>query len=100
MSEWTVTTWPTEARDAISALQRGLRCAQCGQPFLNSACGPTHALIAADPTQHIAVAALLAGREAAAWDEGYEAGADDEYYEKPNRPNPYARAAAVAGRTS
>jgi hypothetical protein len=27
-------------------------CTQCGQPFRESACGPTHAVIAAYPLQH------------------------------------------------
>lgn len=36
-----------------------LTCSQCGQRFSERACGPTHAIIAANPAQHRAVAPLI-----------------------------------------
>lgn len=38
-------------------------CSQCGQRFGARACGPTHAIIAADPLRHRMFEALLAARD-------------------------------------
>lgn len=39
----------TDAKDWTQVLT----CSQCGQPLAARACGPTHAVVKADPTRHV-----------------------------------------------
>lgn len=51
--------------DELRQLTDCLTCTQCGQRFSDRACGPTHALIASDPTRHRLLAPIFEqGRDA------------------------------------
>lgn len=57
----------TEAeREALVKLAEVLMCSQCGHTYNRPACGPSHAIIAADPRRHRLVAPLIAARVDAA----------------------------------
>lgn len=45
--------------ETLSDLAAALVCSQCGKTFNNYACGPTHALIAADPARHRLIATVV-----------------------------------------
>jgi hypothetical protein len=46
---------------ARKVLTHLLSCSQCGQKVADRACGPTHAVLQADPWQHNRVQEILAG---------------------------------------
>lgn len=47
-----------------------IRCSQCGNALSDRACGPTHAMLAADPTKHNALAPIVAAARAEGRREG------------------------------
>lgn len=45
--------------ETLAELAQALTCSQCGQTFATRACGPTHAVIQADPRQHRLIRPLI-----------------------------------------
>ena len=56
------------------ALARVLPCSQCGQKLADRACGPTHAILTAQPERHRLLAEVVRGAEQRAWESGARAG--------------------------
>lgn len=93
-----------EETEALGWLAETLGCSQCGRTFDQPACGPTHALIAADPRRHRLIAPLIEAAQVRAWDEGCDAASWRSFRrtdvaiglaEDADPPNPYRFPAPV-----
>lgn len=75
--------------EELAALAAALSCSQCGQVFSARACGPTHAIIQADPRRHRLIAPLIRRDKRIAWEQGYTRAVLDGVRELERADNPY-----------